>query len=233
MDTTSLHTHTHTHTHTYCKYSISWSNFIKILYLTSYLVRTLFFLLLSYLLHAAEFFLRSYSRNSPHFIETESSLPPSQVPPTVPILSQIDPGCLWIYWICSRGQPTKGWSSSLGFGRGAKNSSPYKRIVLQSFKKTSVLDCAFIIGSNVFFIVKWMSTTVAYYAFRWTSRVKTNVFQEDIIQSRILKPLTCLFLRYDEWMTFSFTSMKHYREKLSRMFMWFVKPLSGRPTLNY
>jgi len=129
----------------------------------------------------------------------------------------------------------KGWSSSLGFGRGAKNSSPYKRIVLQIIQKGLGPGlCFLLLELMYFFLVKWMSTTVAYYAFRcWTSRVKMNVFQEDIIQSRILKQLAFLFLRYDVWMTFSLTRIKLYHKKLSRMTMWFVNPLSGRPKLNY
>jgi len=35
--------------------------------------------------------LLSWSRNSPHFMEPEDSLPPSQQPPTVPIMSQTNP----------------------------------------------------------------------------------------------------------------------------------------------
>ena len=33
---------------------------------------------------------------------------------------------LRIYWICNRGQPTRGWSFSLGVGQGANKSSPQK-----------------------------------------------------------------------------------------------------------
>jgi len=104
--------------------------------LMSYLVSTLFFLLLTYLLHAAaESFLRSYSRNSAHFTETESSLPHSQVPPNCPY-PEPDRSRLSVNILNKKSRTAdKGWSSSLGFGRGAKNSSPFKRIVLQIIPK--------------------------------------------------------------------------------------------------
>ena len=40
-------------------------------------------------------------------------------------------------------------------------------------------------------------------------------------------------MKYDEWTTFSFTRIKLYHKKLSKMIMWFVNPLSGRQKLNY
>jgi hypothetical protein len=121
----------------------------------SYLVSTLFFLLITYLLHAAESFLRSYSKNSPHFTEPESLLLHSKVPPNCPY-PEPDRSRASVN-ILNKGQRTadNGWSSSLGFGRGAKNSSPYKRIVLQIIQKRLGPGlCFFIIEIKVFFLVK-------------------------------------------------------------------------------
>jgi hypothetical protein len=41
-------------------------------------------------------------------------------------------GWLRIYWISSRGQPTRGGPPALGVGRGANNSSPQKRRLLRN-----------------------------------------------------------------------------------------------------
>ena len=138
---THTHKHTHTHTHTYTLYIQHklidfYQNSIlnELSSKHAVLFVTLLTYLLTYLLHTAAFFLRNYSRNSAHFTEPESSLPHSRVP-NCPY-PEPDRSRVSVNILNKKSRTAeKGWSSSLRFGRGVKNSSPYKRIVLQIIQK--------------------------------------------------------------------------------------------------
>ena len=179
----------------------------------SYLVSTLCFLLPTYLLtysltysltHSLTHSLTPCSRvlleklieKFPAFYGTRMFITAFTSAPTVPILSQIDPGQLCIYLINSRKQLTKGGPPVRGLMEVLTTARRINESCYESFKKASDLDC---VTELMYFVSKCeCQTTVAYYAFRWSSRVKMNVFQEDKIRSRILKRLTCLYLKYDE-----------------------------------